>query len=160
MRIIERRPQECHPAGDDSRRGTGIGAEPLIGDHRLLLGQACGIDSGITLGVIGPGLTGGLPATAYPAHGAVDVKDLEHGLQPGAPQRGHCLQHRRRHRPGPRLPLLVQSGQDRTNLVLGREALGAEPLPDGAVLVPRQQDHLGPLHATTGAPHLLVVAHW
>ena len=107
MRIVERRPQEGHPAGGNRRRRVGIGAELLVGDHRLLLGPARGVDSRVALGVIGPGLAGGFPSAANPAHSSVDVKDLEHGLQSSAPQRRHRLQRRRRHRPFPRFPLPV-----------------------------------------------------
>ena len=56
-------------------------------------------------------------------------------------------------------PRRRQRVQDRADLVLGREALGAEPVPDGPVLRPGQQHHLGPLHAAAGPPHLLVVGH-
>ena len=83
--IIEHRPQEGHAAGWARIRRGRSGAEPLVGDHRLLLGPTRGVDSRVALSVIGPGQAGGLPATTYPAYGAVDVKDLEHGLQPGAP---------------------------------------------------------------------------
>jgi len=94
-------------------------------------------------------------ATGDPADGPFDVQDLEHQLQPRAAQVGDLLQQPGRHRPA-----RLQGIQDGTDVVAGWEGGGGEPFPDGAVLGPAQQHHLGPVQGAAGPADLLVVGDW
>ncbi len=135
--------QELHPAA----RGGHVVPHGLL-FRRPLLGHPR-----IPLRVVHPRLPGGGPAALHAPHRAVHVEDLQHRLQPRAPEIHQRLQRRQRQRPA----RLLQHRQRAPHLLLGREAHRSEVRPDRLVLPARQQQHVRMVHATPGASHLLVV---
>ena len=121
--------------------------------------DSSGLDACVPLGIVDPGPASGGPASPHPPHCAVDVQDLEHGLQSCAAQTRDGLQHIRAQRSPALLGGVIESRQDLTDRGLGRESLSTEPVPDGAVLGSRQEHHLGAIDAPTGSSDLLVVGH-
>ena len=148
-RIVELPAQVLHPAL----------AGGLVGQHGLLLAGALGGHPLVAFRVVVPRLAGRGPAAADPAHRAVHVEHLEHGLEPAAGQVHVRLEHAGRQRPA----RLGQDGEGRADLPLRREGERGEVGPDVPVLPAGQQDHLGPgprlaFKGPPGPADLLVVS--
>ena len=141
--VVELLTQEPHPAA--------VRAD--VGQHGRLLVPTSRGHPVVAVLVVGPVLAGGRPPAAHAPDRSVDVEHLQHRLQPGAAQVDLRLQGRGRHRPI-RIGERAQRGAD---VLLGRERQRGEVAPHVAVLMGRQEHHVGPVGAASGTADLLVV---